>query len=64
MAEGEILGYWLIRRKVWILVIFQSAALSDPCPTIYRQHGDLINTQFVCEVRARKGEASRDSRVV
>ena len=63
MAESEILGYWEIWPRIWILTIFQSAALSDRIILIYAQGNDLINTQFVCEVRARKGEASRDSRV-
>ena len=64
MAESEILRFGQVWLRIWILAIFQSAALSDRIILIYARRNDLINTQFVCEVRARKGEASRDSRVV
>ena len=60
MAESEILRFGQVWLRIWILAIFQSAALSDRIILIYARRNDLINTQFVCEVRARKGEASRD----
>ena len=62
MADSEFLGFWRVCLRVWILAIFQSAMLSDRIILIYARRNDLINTQFVCEVRARKGEASRDQR--
>ena len=60
MADSGISGFWPIWPRLGILAIFQSVAHSARILPVCSYHGDLINTQCVCEVRARKSEASRN----
>ena len=60
MADSQILRFWLIWLRFGILAIFQSAALSGRNWKFLKGVNDLINTQPVCKVRARKSEATRN----